>query len=125
MNKRTTMELVKDIRTLLLTKCSNVFFAEGSETKSYPRIVFDVRPYQTRRMVLEMDFWSMRENGNSQGEKELRDLADDLENMLDEMILSKATYIASFYTNNDIKNVPDENKDFKHINMSFDIIYQS
>jgi hypothetical protein len=119
------MELVKDIRTLLLTKCSNVFFAEGSETKSYPRIVFDVRPYQTRRMVLEMDLWSMRENGNSQGEKELRDLADDLENMLDEMILSKATYIASFYTNNDVKPVPDENKDFKHINMSFDIIYQS
>lgn len=125
MNKRTTMELVKDIRTLLLTKCSNVYFAEGSELKTYPRIVFDVRPYQERRMVLEMDLWSMRENGNEQGIKELHDLADALEYMLDELILSKTSYIASFYTNNDAKDVADENKDFKHMNMSFDIIYQS
>ena len=125
MNKRTTMELVKDIRTLLLTKCSNVYFAEGSELKTYPRIVFDVRPYQERRMVLEMDLWSMRENGNEQGIKELHDLADTLEDMLDELILSKTSYIASFYTNNDAKDVADENKDFKHMNMSFDIIYQS
>lgn len=125
MNKRTTMELVKDIRTLLLTKCSNVYFTEGSELKAYPRIIFDVRPYQERRMVLEMDLWSMRENGNEQGIKELHDLADTLEYMLDELVLSKTSYIASFYTNNDAKDVTDENKDFKHMNMSFDIIYQS
>lgn len=125
MNKRTTMELVKDIRTLLLTKCSNVYFTEGSEKKTYPRIIFDVRPYQKRRMVLELDLWSMRENGNEQGIKELHDLADTLEDMLDELILSKTSYIASFYTNNDAKDVVDENKDFKHMNMSFDIIYQS
>lgn len=125
MNKRTTMELVKDIRTLLLTKCSNVYFTEGSEKKTYPRIIFDVRPYQERRMVLELDLWSMRENGNEQGIKELHDLADTLEDMLDELILSKTSYIASFYTNNDAKDVVDENKDFKHMNMSFDIIYQS
>jgi len=125
MNKRTTMELVKDIRTLLLTKCSETYFREGKETKTYPRIIFDVRPYQERRMVLELDLWSTRMNGNSQGDKELCDLADSIEYMFDEHILSRANYIASFYTNNDAKSVTDENKDIKHMNMSFDIIYQS
>lgn len=125
MNKRTTMELVKEIRTLLLTKCSNVFYIEGSEEKTYPRIVFEVRPYQERRMVLELDLWSMRVNGNAQGEKELHDLADDIEYMLDGLVVSKTAFMAAFYTNNDAKSVIDENKDFKHMNLSFDIIYQS
>lgn len=125
MNKRTTMELIKDIRTLLLTECSEVYFLEGKENKGYPRIIFDVRPYQERRMVLELDLWDIRKNGNAQGDVELRNLADSIEVMLDEAILSKANYIASFYTNNDAKPVIDENKDIKHMNMSFDIIYQS
>ena len=119
------MELVKDIRTFLLTKCSNVFFLEGSETKAYPNIVFDVRPMTERRMVLEMDLWDMRKNGDNAGIKELEDLADDIEEALDGLIFSRSAYIACFNANNDIKPVIDENKDFKHINMSFDIIYQS
>lgn len=125
MNKRTTMELVKDIRTLLLTKCQYVYFREGEERKLYPRIIFDVRPFGDRRMVLEMDLWDIRVNGNNQGEKEIHDLADTLEDMLDGTVISKSTYMASFYTNDDAKSVTDENKDFKHMNMSFDIIYQS
>jgi hypothetical protein len=44
---------------------------------------------------------------------------------VDGMVLSEPEYIASFYTNNDMKSVPDENKDFRHLNMSFNIIYQS
>ena len=120
MIKRTSMELVEGIRTLLLTKCDNVYFREGSENKTYPRIIFDVRPFMERRVVLEMDLWDMRGN-----EKNLQDLADDIEELIDGTVLSNPSYIASFGSNNDMKYVPDENKDFKHINMSFDIIYQS
>ena len=120
MNKRTTMALVKGIRTQLLDKCSNVYFQEGTEDKKYPRIIMDVRPTYETRMVLELDLWNMRGE-----EKTLADLADTVEDLLDGMVLSEPGYMASLYTNNDMKFVPDENKDFKHVNMSFNIIYQS
>lgn len=120
MIKRQTMALVKGIRTQLLTKCANVFYLEGTEGKAYPRIVFEVRPTYETRMTLELDLWDVRGN-----EKTLADLADDVEDLLDGMVLSEPEYMASFYTNNDMKPVPDENKDFKHINLSFNIIYQS
>lgn len=125
MNKRTTMELAKDIRTLLLTSCPRTFFREASEKKVYPYVVFDIRAYMERRMELEIDLWNVRRPGTDTAEKELNDLADTIEDQLDDLVLSKPLYIASFSTNNDMKNVPDENKDIKHINMSFNIIYQS
>lgn len=130
MNKRFTMELVKDVRLQLLTNCPNVYFREAKEKeKAYPYIVFDVRPLVDRRMVLELDIWDIRERTvNSEtvyGEAEIRNLGDDIEDFFDGMVLSLPQYIASFYTNNDMKGVLDENKDIKHLNMSFDIIYQS
>lgn len=120
MNKRTTMALVKGIRTQLLSKCSHVYYLESTEDKKYPMIIFEVRPSYETRMTLELDLWSMRGS-----EKTLFDLADTIEELVDGMVLSEPEYIASFYTNNDMKSVPDENKDFKHLNMSFNIIYQS
>lgn len=120
MNKRTTMALVEGIRTQLFSKCPNVFYMESTEKKQYPMIVFEVRPSYETRMTLELDLWEMRGS-----EKALFDLADTVEEFMDGMVLSEPEYIASFYTNNDMKNVPDENKDFRHVNMSFNIIYQS
>ena len=126
MNKRTTMLLVKDIRSQLLTKCPNVFYLEGSEEKTYPRIIFEARPISETKMILELDLWNYRRGENIEdAEKTLFDLADSVEFLFDGMILSEPEYIASFCTNNDMKPVLDENKDFKHVNMSFDIIYQS
>ena len=122
MNKRTTMELVKDIRTMLLTDCPRSFFREGKEKKTYPYVVFDVRAYMERRVELELDLWGLR---GLDTEKELNDLADTIEENIDGTVISKPSYIASFGTNNDVKDVPDENKDIKHINMSFSVIYQS
>ena len=82
-----------------------------------------------RRLVLELDIWDIRERTvNSEtvyGEAEIRNLGDDIEDFFDGMVLSLPQYIASFYSNNDMKGVLDENKDIKHLNMSFDIIYQS
>ena len=122
MNKRTTMELVKDIHTMLLTDCPRSFFREGKEKKIYPYVVFDVRAYMERRVELELDLWGLR---GPDTEKELNDLADTIEENIDGTVISKPSYIASFGTNNDVKDVPDENKDIKHINMSFSVIYQS
>ena len=129
MNKRLTMELVKDVRSQLLDKCSNVYFREAPEKKYYPMVVFDVRPLIDRRMVLELDIWDMRErtvnNETVDGESEIRNLGDDIEVFFAGMVLSLPQYIASFYTNNDMKGVLDDNKDIKHLNMSFNVIYQS
>lgn len=129
MNKRLSMELIKDVKTQLLENCSNVYYRESAESKTYPMIVFDIRPTQERRMVLELDLWDVRErivdNTPVYGDFAIRELADVIEYHLDETVISKQEYIASFMSNNDAKVVLDENKDIKHLNMSFDIIYQS
>ncbi len=120
MNKRTTMVFSKDVRTQLLTKCDNVYFREAKEKKTYPYVVYDLRPYMERRMVLELDLWGTREQ-----EMALQEMADDIEDLFDSAVFSEPYYIASFTSNNDMKNVIDENKDIKHINLSIDCIYQS
>lgn len=119
MIKRSLSAFCKALRSQMLIKCTRVFLREAGEQKTFPYIVFDVRVLSEIRIVVEVDIWGQRG-----GEVALQNLADDVEEMLDGMIISNPLFIASIYTNNDLKWVLDEDKDIKHINLSFDATYQ-
>lgn len=119
MNNRSITAFWKAIRAQLETLCKRVYFREAPENKTFPYIVFDVRNATDIRIILELDLWGVRDE-----EVTLQTLADDLEELIDGMVLSESLFMASLYSNNDLKWVADENKDIKHINMSFTATYQ-
>lgn len=103
----------------MLTKCQRVYLREAAETKTFPYVVFDVRVLTDIRVAIELDIW-----GERGGEITLQELADNIEEYLDGMVLSDPLFTAALYTNNDLRWVTDEDKDIKHINMSFSATYQ-
>lgn len=119
MINRSLNAFCKALRTQMLTKCTRVYLREASEQKTFPYVVFDVRVISEIRIVVELDIWGQRG-----GEVALQNLADDIEVLLDGMVISDPLFIASIYTNNDLKWLLDDDKDIKHINMSFDATYQ-
>jgi hypothetical protein len=103
----------------MLAKCARVYLREAVEKKTFPFVVFDVRVISDIRIVIELDLW-----GTRGGEAALSNLADDLEELLDGIVLSDPLFTAAIYTNSDLKWVIDEDKDIKHINLSFTATYQ-
>lgn len=120
MFNRESMALNKGIKNLLLPLCPRVYFREAKENKEFPYIVFETRPIGQYRAVVELDLWGVRG-----AEYDLQKLADDIEELMDNRIMSAPQYIANPITNNDQKWVNDDNKDILHINMSFDCIYHN
>lgn len=116
---RSLMAFCKRLRAEMLLKCQRVYLREATETKTFPYIVFDVRVVSEIRVAIELDIW-----GERGGEIALQALADDVEELLDGQVFSDPLFTAALYTNNDLKWVPDEDKDIKHINMSFSATYQ-
>lgn len=119
MRNRSLMAFCKNLKTQMQTYCARVYLREAEEKKTFPYVVFDVRAASELRVFIELDIWGLRGTENA-----LQKLADDLEESLDGMVLSETLYVASIYTNNDLKWVTDDNKDIKHINMSFTATYQ-
>lgn len=119
MRNRALNAFCKAIRTEMVKDCPRVFLREANEKKTFPYIVFDVRTATEIRVIMELDIWGTRGS-----EVALSDLADKLEEHLDGLVLSDPSFCASLYTNNDLKWVVDEDKDIKHINMSFTATYQ-
>ena len=116
---RSLMAFCKRLKTVMLTKCQRVYLREATEKKTFPYIVFDVRVLSEIRVAIELDIW-----GTRAGEVALQDLADNIEELLDGYVLSDPLFAAALYTNSDLKWVEDEDKDIKHINMSFSATYQ-
>lgn len=117
---RHLMDFCKRIRTEMLKQCDRVYLREAEEKKTFPYVVFDVRALTDVRVTLELDLW-----GTRPGEETLADLADNLEEALDGLAISEPEFIAALYTNNDLKWVNDDDKDIKHVNLSFTVTYQA
>ena len=117
---RHLMDFCQRIRTEMLKQCDRVYLREAEEKKTFPYVVFDVRTLTDVRVTLELDLW-----GTRPGEKTLADLADNLEEALDGLAISEPEFIAALYTNNDLKWVNDDDKDIKHVNLSFTATYQA
>lgn len=116
---RNLMAFSKRIKAEMIKDCPRVYFREAAEKKIFPYVVYDIRVLSEIRVIFELDIWGIRD-----GELNLQKLADDLEEHLDGSIISDPLFMASIYTNNDLKWVTDEDKDIRHINMSFTCTYQ-
>ena len=120
MNKRTTSDCIADVRTELLKHVDYSYYREAPEEKTFPYVVFDVRPMGDDMMVVELDMWAKRPNQIS-----LLDTANEIEAALDGFIIDSPAYTLALFSNNDGKWLIDEDKDFLHFNLSFNGVYQS
>ena len=120
MIRRTTSEVIKDMRTKLLGLNQRVYYHEAPESKTYPYIVFDVRPMGENMMTVELDLWSMRPDQIA-----ILDLATRIEESFDNFIFNGPLYTMALVTNNDTQWLVDEDKDILHMNLSFTGVYQA
>lgn len=104
-----------DLRELvqgkLLTLCNNVYYFLADEHRMYPHIVFNLSrsmKYDFARddVTLDVDIFA-------KSEVDAQDLADDVENMFNNMNDPQTDLLPTFFVES-IKNVVDADKDIRH-----------
>lgn len=112
-----TIELRKDIQHLLKSIFEKTFYRRADVDTKYPYLVYTIRDVDDYK-ILEIDFWD--EGSNTEN---IENIADKVEETLDEFIKTNENHSISIFKNNDRRWVDDENKNILRINESFQILY--
>lgn len=112
-----TIELRKDIQHLLRSIFEKTFYRRADVDTKYPYLVYTIRDVDDYK-ILEIDFWD--EGSNTEN---IENIADKVEETLDEFIKTNENHSISIFKNNDRRWVDDENKNILRINESFQILY--
>lgn len=112
-----TIELRKDIQHLLKSVFEKTFYRRADSGIEYPYLVYTIRDVDDYK-ILEVDFWD--EGSNTEN---IENIADNVEEALDEFINTNENHSISIFKNDDRKWIDDENKNILRINESFQILY--
>ena len=122
MQKEHSAQFAEDIRALMVAaaQIDRVYWINAPEkNKVYPYIVFDFRAVAGDK-VITLDLWG--EKGN---EVTLYDLADTVEEALDNTVIYNSYHSSILATQNNKQWIADEDERLIHLNMSFDATYQA
>lgn len=114
-----TLELRKDIQSILLQAHGTVVYLDADKDTKYPYVVYSIKDVFGSK-ILNIDIW------NRDVEKSTRvieNLADSIERILDRYILNNENHSFTIFYNEDRKWVNDEDKFIQRINESFEIRY--
>lgn len=114
-----TIELRKDIRSILLEVHENVFYRRATDEAKYPYIVYSINDIYGAK-VIEIDFW---DRNMADSTRTIERLVDKAEEVLDSYTLTNENHSITLYYNEDRKWVDDEDKKIQRINESFEIRY--
>ena len=112
-----SIELRKDIYSLIKNGHERVFHRQASSTAQFPYIVYKITDIGDSK-ELEIDYWDRNNSSET-----IENLADNIEKLLDEEVVSSTEHSFVIYYNNDRKFVDDEDKNIKRINETFEIRY--
>ena len=115
-----TNDLKYLVQAKLKTLTANVYFKIANEKKLYPHIVFNFRRIDLGDLwrqdyILEIDIWDKQDSS-----LRVDDLADSVENLLQAENLPQTNVLPTFYLI-DRQDIPDEDKEIKHIRVQFQI----
>ena len=121
MQKEHSAKFAEDVRALIVTAAQfdRVYWNNAPEAKTFPYIVFDIRSVSGDK-VITLDLW-----GEKGKEIELHDLADTVEEALDNTVIYNYCHSSIIATQNNKQWIADEDERIIHLNMSFDATYQA
>ncbi|WP_160357686.1 hypothetical protein [Clostridium chromiireducens] len=112
-----TIELRKDIISLLKSVCNGVFYRRATDKTPYPYVVISINDIAEAK-VLTIDCWD-----NDSDTSVIETLADNIESVLDKQTITNENHSITFYSNEDRKWIDDEDKNISRINETFEIRY--
>lgn len=112
-----SIELRKDIYSLIKSGHERVFHRQASSTAQFPYIVYRITDIGDSK-ELEIDYWDKNDSSET-----IENLADNIEKVLNEEVINSYEHSCAIYYNNDRKFVDDEDKNIQRINETFEIRY--
>lgn len=112
-----SIELRKDIYSLIKSGHERVFHRQASSIAQFPYIVYKITDIGDSK-ELEIDYWDRNNSSET-----IENLADNIEKLLDEEVVSSSEHSFVIYYNNDRKFVDDEDKNIQRVNETFEIRY--
>lgn len=114
-----TIELRKDIQSILLKVHERVFYRRGNDKVSYPYLIYTIKDIY-RAKVLEINIWNIDPEDST---VKIENLADDIQKALDDSIITNDNHSIILYYNEDRKWIDDEDKRIQRINFTYEIRY--
>ena len=114
-----TIELRKDIKTLLANVHERVFYRKANAEVMYPYIIYGIKDIYGAK-VLEINVWSIDPEDST---VIIENLADDIQKALEDSIVTNDNHSIILYYNEDRKWIDDEDKRIQRINFSYEIRY--
>lgn len=112
-----TIELRKDINSILKQLKCPVFYRRATDKVKFPYIVYTLKDVGDSKLI-EIDYWD-----NDSDTTVIETLADDVFFLLDKETLTNENHSISFYHNQDKQWLDDEDKNLSRINESYILRY--